>query len=46
MPGVVMGTRRQLIPWCFGASGSVRASRMIQWAKCAPDVHTFWPSTT
>src|SRR5215467_11294801 len=46
MPGVVIGTRRQLIPWCFGTSGFVRTSRMIQCAKCAPDVHTFWPLTT
>src|SRR5262245_2278105 len=43
MPGVVIGTSRQLIPWCFGTSGFVRTSRMIQWAKCAPDVHRLLP---
>src|SRR5712691_1907848 len=34
------------MPWCFGTSGFVRTSRMIQCAKCAPEVHTFWPLTT
>ena len=27
MPGVFMSTSRKEMPWCFGASGSVRASR-------------------
>ena len=30
----------------FGASGSVRASRMPHCATCASVVHTFWPFTT
>src|SRR5437588_475726 len=34
------------MPWCLGTSGFVRTSRMIQCAKCAPEVHTFWPLTT
>src|SRR5580700_4239169 len=34
------------MPWCFGASGSVRTKRKHQSAKCAPEVHTFWPLTT
>ena len=46
MPGVFIGTRKQLMPWCLGTSGFVRASRMIQCAKWAPEVHTFWPLTT
>src|SRR5271167_4285920 len=34
------------MPWCFGASGSVRTNRKHQSAKCAPEVHTFCPLTT
>ena len=30
-------------PWCFGASGSVRATSMHHFASCASVVHTFWP---
>ncbi len=35
IPGVCMSTRKYEMPLCFGASGSVRASRIIQSAKCA-----------
>ena len=34
------------MPLCLGASGSVRASSIIQSAMWASDVHTFWPLTT
>ena len=34
------------MPRCFGASASVRASRMPKSAVSAFDVHTFWPFTT
>src|SRR5271163_62748 len=34
------------MPWCLGAAGSVRTSKKHQSAKCAPEVHTFWPLTT
>ena len=43
MPGECMSTRKYVIPWCFGTSGSVRARQMPQWARAATDVHTFWP---
>ena len=33
-------------PWCFGASGSVRATSMHHFASCASVVHTFCPVTT
>ena len=31
------------MPLCFGAAGSVRASNAPQSARCAEEVHTFWP---
>ena len=34
------------MPACLRASGLVRASRKIQFASRARDVHTFWPSIT
>ena len=34
------------MPRCFGASGSVRQRQNIMFARCAPEVHTFWPVTT
>ncbi len=34
------------MPWCFGRSGSVRASRMPKSASSAQVVQTFWPVTT
>ena len=34
------------MPLCFGASGSVRASRIMNFATCAPDVQIFCPLTT
>ena len=43
MPGVAMSTRKQPMPSCLGASGSVRARQMAQSASSAMVVHTFWP---
>ena len=34
------------MPRCFGASGSVRASRNMKSASWAWLVHTFWPLMT
>ena len=34
------------MPLCFGASGSVRASRKMKSASCACVVQTFWPLMT
>ena len=34
------------MPWCLGASGSVRQRQNIMLAICAPEVHTFWPVIT
>ncbi len=34
------------MPLCFGASGSLRASRIMYFATCAPDVQIFCPLTT
>ena len=31
------------MPWCLGASGSVRAPTQYHSAKCAEVVHVFWP---
>ena len=31
------------MPWCFGASGSVRAPTQYHSAKWADVVHVFWP---
>ena len=33
------------MPCRFGASGSVRASRIAKSEKCAHVLHTFWPVT-
>ena len=46
MPGLVMSTRKKVIPRCFGTSGSVRARRMAQSLCWASEVHTFCPFTT
>lgn len=46
MPGVLMSMRRKLMPWCLGASGSVRTRQNIQSDRCACDVQIFRPSTT
>src|SRR5439155_711524 len=35
MPGLLMSTRSRLIPWCFGAAGSVRQRRKHQSATSA-----------
>ena len=32
-----------MIPWCLGASGSVRAPTQYQSAKWAEVVQVFWP---
>ena len=45
-PLCFMSSMKHEIPSCFGASGSVRASRMPQSACCAIDVQTFWPFTS
>jgi hypothetical protein len=34
------------MPWCLGASGSVRAIRMPNWLFCAPEFQIFEPLTT
>src|ERR1039458_3718354 len=41
IPGWSIGTRNRLIPWCLGASGSVRAPTQYQSAKWADVVHVF-----
>ena len=46
MPGDAKSTIMAVIPLCFGAAGSVRASRIARSQYCAYDVHTFWPVTT
>ena len=46
MPGECMSTTRQLMPLCFGTSGSVRTRSMHQSAANAQLVHTFCPVTT
>ncbi len=43
MPGWSIGTRNKVIPWCLGASGSVRAPTQYQSAKWAEVVQVFWP---
>ena len=35
-----------LMPRCLGASGSVRTKQKQKSASAAPEVQTFWPSTT
>ena len=34
------------MPWCFGASGSVRTRQKIMSAYWAPEVQIFWPLMT
>ncbi len=46
MPGRSMSTSRNVMPWCFGTSGLVRASSMPWSHHCAAEFHTFWPVTT
>ena len=46
MPGVAMSIRKNEMPWCFGAAGSVRAMRMPQSLTRPPEHQTFCPSTT
>lgn len=46
MPSASMGHMKYEIPSLFGTSGSVRASRIPNFATCARDVHTFLPVTT
>jgi hypothetical protein len=46
MPGWSMGTRRNVMPLCFGADGFVRARTKIQLAVWADDVQIFWPLMT
>ena len=43
MPGWSSGTRNRVMPWCLGASGSVRAPTQYHSAKWAEVVHVFWP---
>ena len=40
-PGVRMSRRKNEMPWCRGASGSVRAMRMPQSLTRPPEHHTF-----
>ena len=46
MPGARPSTSRKEMPRCFGASGSVRASRKNQSAVCAAEVQIFCPLIT
>jgi hypothetical protein len=46
MPGASIGRMSQVMPRCFGASGSVRTSSSPKSATCANDVQIFWPVTT
>ncbi len=46
MPGESMGRISQLIPRCFGTSGSVRTSSSPNSATCAKEHQIFWPFTT
>ena len=41
-----MSSRKNEMPSCLGASGSVRAMRMPQSLTRPPEHHTFWPLTT
>jgi hypothetical protein len=45
-PGVSVGISSTLMPWCLGASGSVRTNVSTTSASWAPEVHTFCPLTT
>ena len=44
-PGWCRSRRKYVMPWRFGTSGSVRASRTPKSARCAHVVHTFCPVT-
>ena len=44
-PGWCMSSANQVMPWCLGASGLVRASSIPRSARWPPEVHTFWPLT-
>ncbi|CAM5467705.1 hypothetical protein SGRI78S_04420 [Streptomyces griseus subsp. griseus] len=46
IPGASIGIASQLMPRCFGASGSVRTSSSHQSATSACEVQTFCPVTT
>ncbi len=45
MPGVSIGMTIQVMPRCFGASGSVRTSSSQKSATWACEVQIFWPVT-
>ena len=45
-PGVVMSSTKYEMPLCFGADGSVRASRMPKSERSAHVDQIFWPFTT
>ena len=45
MPGVFMSIRRNEMPACFLAAGSVRHRQKILSAYCASVVQVFWPLT-
>ena len=45
-PGWSIGHSRNVMPLCFGTSGSVRVSTKIQLARCPADVQIFCPSIT
>ncbi len=42
-PGACMSITIMVMPWCLGASGSVRTVARPNEARCAPLVQTFWP---
>ncbi|TPW14563.1 MAG: hypothetical protein FD127_1334 [Acidimicrobiaceae bacterium] len=44
--GWCMSNANQVMPWCLGASGLVRAMSMPMSAIWPAEVHTFWPFTT
>ena len=44
-PGWRMSMANQVMPWCFGASGAVRARSMPMSAVWPKEVQTFWPVT-
>jgi hypothetical protein len=45
MPGVFMSIKRNPMPSCLSALGSVRTRQKIQSARCACDVQVFCPFT-
>ena len=44
-PSWCMSKANHVMPWCFGASGLVRATSIPMSAMWPPDVQTFWPLT-